>query len=151
MARKSNPALQLVKTIIILFFLFQLVRAFIPPDLNGITFETAPWTDLEDVLFHMDEFIDQPVCIESVRVSDPAYFYFGSLFYLESMETGSRIMVLSREYPPKAGTIISILGVVRPVIAIDKINLAFFKPAAWIEQDKKEAETGLEAHLHFKK
>lgn len=145
MARKSNPAFQLVKTIILLFFLFQLVRAFIPPDLKGVSFETAERLDLEKLLYHLDEFIEQPVRVETVRVSSPVYFYLGSFYYIESLQTGSRLLVLSRDYPPKSGTILSILGVIQPVISIDRINLAFFKPVKW----KEEKEEDLEAHLDF--
>lgn len=144
MARKSNPAIQLVKTIFLLVFLFQLVRAFIPPDLKGVTFETAERVDLEKLLYDMDEFIDKPVRVEDVRVTAPAYFYLGSLYYLESLQTGSRLLVLSKEYPPKAGTRLSLLGTIQPVLSVDRINLAFFKPAKW-----EEAKEGLEAHLDF--
>lgn len=142
MAHTPNPVFQLIKTLVILFLLFQVIRAFIPPDMRGMTLNTAESADLEEVLADLETYIGQPVKIESVRVSSPVYFFLGSFYYLESVETGSRIAVLSRAYPPKAGTLISIFGVVQPVVSFSQFNMAFFKPVDW----KKAKE--LEAHLN---
>ncbi len=139
MAKTSKKSFPLIKVSLFLFLLFQGVLIFLPPSLDKSAIEKAPNITLEKLLQNIDQYVDKPVIIDDVRIANPAYFYLGSSFYLESIETGSRILVLGQEYPPKEGTIVSILGVIQPVFSLNEANLAYFKPVNVIVDDSLEA------------
>ncbi|MCB0596795.1 MAG: hypothetical protein H6557_21160 [Lewinellaceae bacterium] len=129
MTLKTDRSFPVIKTALFLFFIFQFFRLLSPPSLQGQVFDSVPAVNLEKVLSNIDQFIDKPVVIKNVIVRNPGYFYLGSFYYLESTKNGSRILVLSRAYPPKEGAIVSVLGAIQPVFSFKKTNMSFFKQA----------------------
>lgn len=129
MASKTDYSFPVIKTALFLFFVFHFFRFFSPPAIQGQDFDTIPAENLEKVLSNMDQFIGKPVVIKNVIVRNPVYFYLGSFYYLESVKSDSRILVLSRGYPPKEGAIVSVLGAIQPVLSFKRTNMSFFKQA----------------------
>lgn len=127
--KKIHPG-SLLRTGIILFVCFQVFRAFSPPTLYDLTMKTAEPITLTNLVAHFDRYIDQPVVIEKVRVDNPIYLYFGSIYYMESLDKTTKVMVLSRQFPPKEGSIVNVFGAIQPVLSIKGVNLVFFRQAA---------------------
>lgn len=131
MSKKSTISrpLSLIKTGVLLFLMFHFVKAFFPPALYDLNIQTANEITLQQLLTNVEAFVDQPVVIDEVRVKNPCYLYFGSFYYIESPDSKSSILVLSRKYPPKAGSTIRILGGIQPVFSLKGVHMAFFKHA----------------------
>ncbi|MCB9291526.1 MAG: hypothetical protein H6559_00100 [Lewinellaceae bacterium] len=85
---------------------------------------------MSNLLVHLDKYVGKPVVVDQVRVINPCHFYLGSFYYVESLDGQSRLLVLSREFPPKEGKVITILGSIQPVISVNNVNMAFFREAA---------------------
>ncbi len=135
MASKTSRPMSFIKGIILIVIVFQLYDIFSPPVISNASIAAAPTVSVNELVANIDLLVDQALIVEHAKVTRPTFLYFGAFYYLSSLDKNSRILVLTRKYPPKEGTIISVAGMVKPIVSINSHSFAYFK------QKRIQAET----------
>lgn len=127
MASKTSRPMSFIKGIILIVIVFQGYDIFSPPVISNASIAAAPKVSVDELVANIDLLVDEALIVEHAKVTSPTFLYFGAFYYLSSLDKNSRILVLTRKYPPKEGTIISVVGMVKPIVSINNHTLAYFK------------------------
>jgi len=113
------------RRILYVLIITQLYQSFSPPKSN------MDWTDTPtsfvEVMSNIGRYERKPVLFQKLSVSSPTYLYIGGIYWIKDQASEKFLLVLCRKYPPKSGSIIDVIGVVKPIISIGNFQINCFK------------------------
>lgn len=126
---KTRRQWYFLRTVFTVWLGYQLLQSFYPPKIENIADASVKTLELPNLIENLAHYAGQLIILDTVKVGQPWYLYIGGGYYVESLDGRSRMLVLAKQYPPTEGTVINILGLVKPVASFRNLKWAYIKEA----------------------